>query len=88
MFALCAEFGVEVVIINQSEQPIGFEEELTKDVLEITTVFSVRLYGSRSHKNKQLVEKLRQATESHGFPSAGAKPPLVRITTPATVPTA
>lgn len=64
VFAICAEFGVEVVIINQSEQPVSFEEELTKDVLEIITVFSARLYGSRSHKNKQLVEKLRQAAES------------------------
>lgn len=64
VFALCAEFGVEVVIINQSEQPVSFEEELTKDVLEIIAVFSARLYGSRSHKNKQLVEKLRQAAES------------------------
>ncbi len=64
VFALCAEFGVEVVIINQSEPPVSFEAELTKDVLEIITVFSARLYGSRSHKNKQLVEKLRQAAES------------------------
>ena len=33
-----------------------FEEELAKDVLEIITVFSARLYGARSHKNKKLVE--------------------------------
>jgi putative resolvase len=26
-------------------------------------VFSARLYGSRSHKNKKLVEKLRDAAE-------------------------
>lgn len=64
VFALCGEFGVEVVIINQSDQPASFEEELAKDVLEIITVFSARLYGSRSHKNKKLVEKLRQAAES------------------------
>jgi putative resolvase len=64
VFALCGEFGVEVVIINQSEPPASFEEELAKDVLEIITVFSARLYGSRSHKNKQLLDKLRQAAES------------------------
>ncbi len=64
VFALCAEFGVEVVIINQSEQPASYEEELAKDVLEIITIFSARLYGSRSHKNRKLVEKLRQAAES------------------------
>src|ERR1700687_245572 len=47
VFALCGEFGVEVVILNQSEPPASFEEELAKDVLEIITVFSARLYGSR-----------------------------------------
>ena len=29
-----------------------FEEDLAKDVLEIIMVFSARLYGSRSRKNK------------------------------------
>ena len=33
-----------------------FEEELVQDVLEIITVFSARLYGSRSHKNKQVLD--------------------------------
>ena len=61
---MTVESAVEAVIINQSEQPVSFEEGLTKDVFEIITVFSARLYGSRSHKNKQLVEKLRQAAES------------------------
>ena len=32
------------------------EEELAQDVLEIITVFSARLYGSRSRKNKKLVD--------------------------------
>ena len=27
-----------------------------KDVLEIITVFSARLYGSRSNKNKKVIE--------------------------------
>ena len=34
-----------------------------QDVLEIITVFSARLYGSRSDKNRQLVETLRQAAQ-------------------------
>ena len=55
VFALCEARQVEVVIINQGED-ISFEEELAQDVLEIITVFSARLYGSRSHKNKKLVE--------------------------------
>jgi putative resolvase len=60
VFSLCAVKGVEVVIINQGDEP-SFEEELAKDVLEIITVFSARLYGSRSHKNKQLIANLQNA---------------------------
>lgn len=59
IFYLCEQFGTEVVIINRSEDS-SFEEDLTKDVLEIITVFSARLYGSRSHKNKQVVKRLRE----------------------------
>lgn len=59
VFAICEARSCEVVIINQGEQP-SFEEELAKDVLEIITVFSARLYGSRSRKNKQLMAQLSQ----------------------------
>lgn len=62
VFALCEARNCEVVIINQGDQP-SFEEELAKDVLEIITVFSARLYGSRSRKNRQLMEKLTQVVE-------------------------
>ena len=55
IFTLCETRQVEVVIINQGEEA-SFEEELAKDVLEIITVFSARMYGARSHKNKKLVE--------------------------------
>ena len=57
IFSLCAQFGVEVVLINRSEGST-FEEDLVEDVLEIVTVFSARLYGSRSHKNKKMLEEL------------------------------
>ncbi len=62
VFALCEERQVEVVIINQGDE-VSFEEELAQDVLEIITVFSARLYGSRSHKNKKLVEAARVLAE-------------------------
>ena len=62
VFMLCEHFGTEVVMINASEETT-FEEDLVSDVLEIITVFSARLYGSRSHKNKKLVETLRDAAE-------------------------
>lgn len=64
---LCEIYGTEVVIINRSEDST-FEEDLASDVLEIITVFSARLYGSRSHKNKALVKELREVlkdTASH-----------------------
>ncbi len=65
VFAICEEKQVEVVIINQGDEP-SFEEELAKDVLEIITVFSVRLYGSRSHKNKKLIEGMKEAVNAAG----------------------
>ena len=63
VFALCEAYNTEVVLVNQGEQPLSFEEELVQDVLEIITVFSARLYGSRSRKNRRLVETLREAAE-------------------------
>lgn len=38
IFTLCEMKEIEVVIINKGQE-ISFEEELTKDVLEIITVF-------------------------------------------------
>lgn len=61
VFALCAHQQIEIVIIHKGEQPT-FEEELAKDVLEIITVFSARLYGSRSKKNKELIATMKKAT--------------------------
>ena len=60
IFALCEAKEIEIVVINKGETP-SFEEELASDVLEIITVFSARLYGSRSHKNKKLMDNLKQA---------------------------
>jgi len=59
IFTLCEQFGTEVIIINRSDDST-FEEDLASDVLEIITVFSARLYGSRSHKNKKIVEELKE----------------------------
>jgi putative resolvase len=62
VFALCEAREVEVVIIN-SGADVKFEEELAKDVLEIITVFSARLYGSRSRKNQKLLAGMEQAVK-------------------------
>ena len=60
IFSICETKKIEVVIINQGAEPC-FEEELAKDVLEIITVFSARLYGSRSRKNQKLIEEMKKA---------------------------
>lgn len=67
IFTLCEIFSCEVVVINKSSESTAaaaaYEEDLAQDVLEIITVFSARLYGSRSHKNKQLVEELQKVAK-------------------------
>ena len=59
--------GMADAFAEQLQQPdlneLSFEEELAQDVLEIITVFSARLYGRRSHKNRQLIERLQDVAE-------------------------
>ena len=62
VFAICQAKEVEVVIINQREDR-SFEDELANDVLEIITVFSARLYGSRSHTNQKLIDGVKAAVK-------------------------
>ena len=57
VFRICELKGIEVVIINKGEQPT-FEEELTRDVMEIMTVFCAKLYGRRSHKSKKMAQEI------------------------------
>jgi predicted site-specific integrase-resolvase len=65
VFAICEAKQVEVVILNRGEDTT-FEEDLAKDVLEIITVFSARLYGSRSRKNKRLLDEIKRVAEAAG----------------------
>lgn len=67
VFSICEAKDVEVIIINKGEQAT-FEEDLAKDVLEIITVFSARLYGSRSHKNKKIINNMKKAVEDANCP--------------------
>jgi putative resolvase len=67
IFSICAVKEVEVVIINKGEDT-SFEEDLAKDVLEIITVFSARLYDSRSKKNQKLIEGLKKAVDDSTQP--------------------
>ena len=50
VFRLCAAQGIEVIVIEDT--PRSFEANLARDVLEIMTVFSSRLYGARSAKRR------------------------------------
>lgn len=78
VFALCDLQGIEVVIIHRGERPT-FEAELAEDILEIITVFSARLYGSRSRKNRKLMQALQTEAdrigEEFGVYDRVARPP-------------
>lgn len=50
LFNICSYFNVQVEILD-SETNSSREQQLTEDLVEILTVFSSRLYGSRSRKN-------------------------------------
>ena len=75
VFAICEAKKVEVIILNQGSQSDAspaqqgndadptFEEDLAKDVLEIITVFSARLYGSRSGKTQKLLDDVKKVVE-------------------------
>ena len=63
VFAMCEEFETEVVIVNKSPEETNFEQELVTDIIELVTVFSARLYGARSHKNKKLLDNVAKAVE-------------------------
>ena len=62
VFAICEAKEVEVVILNKGEDTT-FEEDLVQDVLEIITVFSARLHGSRSRKNQKLLDGIQKAVD-------------------------
>lgn len=54
LFQMCRVFGVEVVVLDATPDA-SREQQLTEDLVEILTVFSSRLYGSRSRKNLRAV---------------------------------
>jgi predicted site-specific integrase-resolvase len=53
VFDLCRHSGIEVVIVEQADT--DFTATLASDVIELMTVFSARMYGARSHKNRKPV---------------------------------
>ena len=56
-------FGVKVEVVN-GEEPKSLQEELVQDMLSILTVFSTKLYGSRSKEfRKRVREAIRDAAK-------------------------
>lgn len=51
IFHVCAYCGTKVEVIDDTAS-LSDEESLARDVLEIITVFSSRLYGKRAHKRR------------------------------------
>ncbi|MEI6001999.1 recombinase family protein [Paraburkholderia bengalensis] len=49
LFRICEFFHVEVVVLDAAPD-VSREQQHTEDLVEILTVFSSRLYGSRSRK--------------------------------------
>lgn len=58
IFKLCDIHDVEVEIINIGDE-LHPNEELVKDILEIITLFSAKLYGRRSHKSLKMIDDLK-----------------------------
>ena len=54
LFSICRFFHVEVEVLD-ADVLCSREQQLTEDLVEILTVFSSRLYGSRSRKNLKAV---------------------------------
>ncbi|MGA9919173.1 MAG: IS607 family transposase [Paraburkholderia sp.] len=50
LFRICEFFQGEVIVLDAVPN-VSREQQLTEDLVEILTVFSSRLYGSRSRKN-------------------------------------
>lgn len=52
---ICMIHDVKIEIINHTEDK-SYEEELVEDVLSVITVFSSKLYGSRSRKTRKIIQ--------------------------------
>lgn len=53
---ICKKHDVDIIILNETqEKPL--EQELAKNIMLLLASFSGKLYGSRSHKNKIIIEE-------------------------------
>lgn len=56
---IAKKMDTEIVVLNQGEER-NSAQELTDDLIAIITVFSGRLYGSRSNKTKKIIEESKR----------------------------
>ncbi|APM39805.1 IS607 family transposase [Clostridium kluyveri] len=56
---MCKRFNIEIVIMNKAEEKT-YEQEMIEDLMTIVHVFSARLYGSRSYKQKKLINVVKE----------------------------
>ena len=66
IFQLCKWKGIEVCVLEK-ELDKTFEQELTQDIICLMVVFTARLYGRRSHKNRV---KEKKSTMQNPFDGA------------------
>ena len=52
LFKICEYFNTEIVILEE-QQLVSFEKELVADVIAVMTVFTAKMHGKRSHRNKK-----------------------------------
>lgn len=50
IFDMCKMHDIEVITLDDDKE-LSKENELARDVIELMTVFSAKLYGQRSHQN-------------------------------------
>lgn len=63
IYEICKYHNIEIVVLSESESKT-YEEELVDDVLSVITEFSAKLYGSRSHKNKKIIDESKKLFKS------------------------
>jgi putative resolvase len=61
---LFTSFGVTLTVLDPGEEKTP-EQELTDDLLALIALFSGRLYGMRSHKQKELLQCAQAVLTSH-----------------------
>lgn len=57
--SICQMHHVQIVVLDQSNKEL--EKELLEDFISLITSFSGKIYGKRSHKNKKIIEILKDS---------------------------